>query len=210
MKSMWDDRYQQEAYAYGKAPNKFLASRLATLPPGKILLAAEGEGRNAVFAARCGWETHAFDQSSFGKEKALRLAEEYDVAIRYEVADCLTVNYPLASFDAIGLIYAHFPAPIKSACHQRLMTFLKPGGTIIFEAFSKKHPAYQSIYPRVGGPTDPDMLFSLEEIAEDFAGLDMIECRETETELDEGIYHIGKGSVIRFKGIKKIQGPISS
>lgn len=203
MRTFWDDRYRQEEYAYGTSPNVYFASRLAALTPGKLLLAAEGEGRNAVHAARCGWETHAFDQSSFGKEKALRLAEANGVTIHYEVQDCLASRYPDHFFDAIGLIYAHFPAMVKSDCHRYLKAFLRPGGTIIFEAFSKKHPAYQAQYPHIGGPTEVPMLFSCEEIREDFQDFDIQELTETETELSEGRFHVGKGSVIRFTGIKK-------
>ena len=39
--------------------------------PGRILLAGEGEGRNAVYAASLGWEVYAFDFSMVAKKKAL-------------------------------------------------------------------------------------------------------------------------------------------
>lgn len=166
-------------------------------------MAAEGEGRNAVFAARSGWEVYAFDQSPHGKEKALRLAKEQGVPLHYTISDCLETEYPTDYFDAIGLIYAHFPATVKSACHRLLTRYLKPGGTVIFEAFSKQHPAYQQTWPGIGGPTDADMLFSLEEITTDFTGFDFITLNEQEVELREGLYHIGRGSVIRFTAKKK-------
>ena len=51
MKDFWNDRYGRAEYAYGKNPNVFFKEQLDLLPPGKILLPAEGEGRNAVYAA---------------------------------------------------------------------------------------------------------------------------------------------------------------
>ena len=70
----WDDRYSSETYVYGKEANVFFAARLNGEKPGSLLLPGEGEGRNAVHAARMGWQVDAFDQSRVGQEKALALA----------------------------------------------------------------------------------------------------------------------------------------
>lgn len=79
---------------------------------------------------------------------------------------------------------------------------MKKGGTIIFEAFSKKHLDYIIRNEKVGGPTDIRMLFSVEEIKADFSDYEIIELEEKEIELNEGLYHNGIGSVIRFTGKK--------
>ncbi len=50
----WDDRYSKEEFAYGEEPNNYLAEQLIKLNDGSILFPAEGEGRNAIFAARLG------------------------------------------------------------------------------------------------------------------------------------------------------------
>jgi hypothetical protein len=54
MKEFWNQRYAEAAFAYGSEPNAFFAEQLSKLEPGKLLLPAEGEGRNAVFAAKNG------------------------------------------------------------------------------------------------------------------------------------------------------------
>ena len=59
MKEFWNSRYQEKEYAYGLEPNLFFKSELIKLIPGKALFPAEGEGRNAVFAAKSGWEVTA-------------------------------------------------------------------------------------------------------------------------------------------------------
>lgn len=203
MKSFWDERYNSEEFAYGENPNVFLTETLPLFKPGKALFAAEGEGRNAVFAAGLGWDVSAFDLSEFGKTKAEKLAKKNQVSIDYTVGDIQTLAYNANSFDALVMIYAHFPASIKSSCHQQLITYLKPGGIIIFEAFSKNHINYNTANPKVGGPKDIDQLYSIEEIKKDFQGFEIIEIIETEVELSEGSFHIGLGSVIRFVGRKE-------
>ncbi|HNN72306.1 MAG TPA: class I SAM-dependent methyltransferase [Ferruginibacter sp.] len=200
--ALWDERYRSDAYAYGTQPNQYLRQQLEKWPPGSILFAAEGEGRNAVYAAKQGWKVSAFDISTEGKNKALRLAQENHAVIDYRVGELPELHYQPRQFDAIALIYAHFPPGIKSAYHRLLDQYLRPGGIVIFEAFSKKHIDYIQRDEKVGGPRDIDSLFSPEELEADFPGYSVVELTEQEIELQEGLYHNGMGSVIRFTGIK--------
>jgi hypothetical protein len=202
MTEFWNARYGETAFAYGETPNEFFKAEIEKLPKGTLLLPAEGEGRNGVFAATLGFDVHAFDLSEEGQKKALTLASKHQVSLNYQVGTLDTIGYEENYFDCLGLIYAHFPAPIKSAYHQKLTTYLKTGGIVIFEAFSKNHIAYQQKYPTVGGPQDLAMLFSIEEIKQDFPNFEVLKLEETEVNLSEGIYHQGTGSVIRFIGKK--------
>ncbi len=203
MKSFWDERYKQEQFAYGESPNEYLKNKLTDLQTGKILFPLEGEGRNAVFAAKMGWQSFAFDQSSEGKKKAELLAVKSGVQIEYIVSDVENISYPENSFDALVLIYAHFPLNERKHYHQKLGSLLKKGGVLIMEGFSKKHIEFQNKNPNVGGPKDIEMLYDLEELKSDFEEFGFEECYETETELNEGLYHVGKASVIRILAIKK-------
>ncbi|WP_295790746.1 bifunctional NAD(P)/FAD-dependent oxidoreductase/class I SAM-dependent methyltransferase [Mucilaginibacter sp.] len=198
-RNMWDDRYKEDGYAYGTSPNVFFKEWIQKFEPGSILMPADGEGRNGVFAAQLGWEVTSFDLSVEGKLKALELAKEADVTIDYIVGDLEQLEFEKESFDAIALIYAHFAAAKKSSFHQKLNTYLKPGGVVILEAFSKEH-----IHLNNGGPTDIDMLFSVEEIRADFANYDLLILEEKEILFDEGMYHVGNGSVVRFVGKKNL------
>ncbi len=202
MKEFWNERYGEEAYAYGHEPNAYFKEQLAKFPPGKLLLPAEGEGRNAVYAAELGWEVLAFDISEEGKRKAEQLAQERQVEIEYIVGSLEELALEEAQFDAIGLIYAHFPAELKSGYHRMLTRSLKKGGIVIFEAFSKTHLEYNSANPKAGGPRDINVLFSVDELRADFADFEILELEEMETVLSEGLYHQGRSSVIRFTGRK--------
>lgn len=199
----WDERYNSEEFAYGTEPNHYLKQQLENIAPGSILFPAEGEGRNAVFAAKKGWQVSAFDISTNGQKKALQLAGQHQVGIDYQVGELSALNYQKEQFDAIALIYAHFPADIKSSIHQMLHQYLRKGGLVIFEAFSKNHLQYIAKNEKVGGPKDIESLFSIDEIKADFPDYDIIELMETEIELHEGLFHNGTGSVIRFVGKKK-------
>ncbi|EMN00652.1 class I SAM-dependent methyltransferase [Leptospira noguchii] len=199
----WNERYSKEEFAFGEQPNEYLKEQLEKLEIGKILFPAEGEGRNAVFAAKLGWNVSAFDISVEGKKKAFRLAEANQVKVDYQVGELQTLDYHFEQFDAIALIYAHFPADIKSFYHKTLNQYLRKDGFIIFEAFSKKHIDYVLKNEKIGGPREIDMLFSIEEIKSDFMNYKILELEEVEIELKEGLFHNGKGSVIRFVGQKR-------
>jgi SAM-dependent methyltransferase len=203
MKDFWDKRYGEKESAYGKEPNIFFKQELLKYTPGRILLPAEGEGRNAIFAAKTGWEVSAFDMSKEGKSKADKIAKENKVEIDYQVGDLNQMEYEENYFDLIGLIYAHFPFESKSRYHKLLDKYLRKGGTVIFEAFSKSHLKLSAINPNAGGPKDKNMLFSTEELRSDFKNFDIIQLEETEVFLNEGLYHNGKSSVIRFVGKKR-------
>jgi SAM-dependent methyltransferase len=203
MEEFWNKRFGQSDYAYGTAANVFFAQQLRKLRPGAILLPAEGEGRNAVHAARHGWTVEAFDISTSGREKALRLALDRGVNIQYQIGDPERLSWPEASFDAIALIFAHFPAHLRSRYHEQIASWLKPGGTLILEAFSKNHLPHSTRNPRAGGPKNPAMLFSTEEINRDFSDLEVDQLEEVEVVMQEGEYHVGLSSVVRFVGRKK-------
>lgn len=197
-REFWDERYGNEEFVYGKLPNKYFKEKIDELSVGKALFAAEGEGRNAVYAATLGWEVTAFDQSLCAKKKAISLAENNQVTIDYLVSDLDNFNYTSASFDVLVLIFAHFPEEKRRIYHRQLTQTIKNGGYIILEGFSKNHMQNQKENPKVGGPKNIDMLYDLDEIKEDFQNFEFLEAYETETELNEGEHHKGKGSVIRI------------
>jgi hypothetical protein len=202
IQEMWNARYGAPEWAYGTEPNVYFRDKLSGLIPGKILLPAEGEGRNAAFAASRGWAVEAFDLSVEGKNKADRLAADMGRRIEYVVADAMEVSYRPESVDVVAFIYAHFPWEVRKVVYPKLVASLKPGGMVILEAFGKKQLEYQP-HQASGGPKDADLLFSLDEIRELFPDFEVLEMLEGEVRLHEGLYHNGQGWVCRFLGVKK-------
>lgn len=194
MSEFWNKKFKTKEYIYGEEPNEFLKSFLDKISPGKALFPAEGEGRNAVYAASRGWETFAFDTSSEGKRKALELANKKNVKIDYKISEIEEYKVE-KSFDLIALIYAHQFTGKREKKHKSLLKLLKPGGIILLEGFSKKQ-----INKHSGGPKNSEMLFSEYEIQKDFSSIDVLHLEEKELILNEGNYHKGKASVVRFLG----------
>lgn len=189
----WNERYSGNHFIYGKKPNAFFKQRIDQLTPGKLLMPAEGEGRNAVYAAYKGWTVEAFDLSRKARKKALELAKRHHVSLSYVVSRYQDFDIDPESYDAIGLIYAHIHNSLRRQLHRRLITGLKPGGTLILEGFSKKQLGNDS-----GGPKDLDMLYSIEELTKDFKSLHIELAESVETTLAEGFHHEGKANVIRI------------
>lgn len=198
MNEFWNSRYAEDDFAYGSEPNDFFKENSSKITNGKILFPAEGEGRNAVYAAQLGFEVNAFDLSEEGQKKAFQLAQNYKTSIDYKLGFLEDLNYAENEFDAIVLIYAHVPSEIRKEFHRKLLTLLKPNGLIIFEAFGKEQLKCNS-----GGPKDKSMLFSEEEVIEEFPNVHFSVLETIETELSEGKYHIGRANVIRFIATKK-------
>lgn len=197
MSEFWNQRYAAEEFAYGTDPNLFFKEQLEKIKKGKILLPAEGEGRNAVFAASLGWDVTAFDISTEGKRKAGELAARNKVSFNYLIADYENIQFEPATFDCIALIFAHMPADKRTEYHQKMLSFLKPGGFVLLEGFSKKQINYSS-----GGPRDFRMLYSKAELETDFQQLSILQIKEVETELNEGGFHNGTAALVRLVGKK--------
>lgn len=202
-KDFWNERYCNEEYIYGTLPNEYLKEKLKDLKAGKILFPAEGEGRNAVYAAVKGWESEAFDQSEEGKKKALSWASENNTDIFYTVSNVENIEFPNSSFDVLAMVYAHFSGELRRTFHRKLSEFLKPGGFLILEGFSKLQQEYQQRDPQSGGPKDTEMLYDLEELKRDFENFDIKEAVVKTIVLSEGDYHKGEASVVRIFAVKK-------
>jgi SAM-dependent methyltransferase len=100
----WESRYAGADYAFGKAPNYFLASCKGLLPKsGRVLAVADGEGRNGVWLAENGLDVVSIDFSPRALRKARALAVEHHVAVTFLQADVHTWDYPYASFDKTKL-----------------------------------------------------------------------------------------------------------
>ncbi len=197
MNQFWDDRYSTSRFIYGKEPNLFFSTELGKREPGRILLPGEGEGRNAVYAALSGWEVDAFDQSRVGHDKALAFASTSGVVINYAIS--LLEEFPFQAniYNVVGLTFFHAHHPARTYLHKQVCRALKPGGTVILEAFHK-----EQLGKNTGGPGSLELLFDEEMILSDFAGLESVLLEKQIITLNEGPFHQGEASVIRFTGIK--------
>lgn len=202
MKDFWNERYGAPEYAYGTEPNVFFKQELDGLKPGRLLLPAEGEGRNGVYAAEKGWSVSAYDWSENACKKALSLAETKGVSLDYQVCSLKDLDFEPESFDALALIYVHFPNAVRSKNFELLTRYLKPGGSLIVEGFSPNHLSYQAKDPRVGGPKTDDFLYSVEDMKLHFDGFRFKTLKQEVVTLNEGDGHVGITEVVRMHAVK--------
>lgn len=194
---MWDERYNSDEYAYGKEPNDFLKKVVGTLPSGRILCLAEGEGRNAVFLATQGYEVFAVDASPVGLAKAQRLAKERGVTITTEAADLADFDIGKEQWDGIVSIFCHLPPELRRQVHHAVVEGLKPGGVLVLEAYTPKQLEYKT-----GGPPVAEMTMTLERLHTELAGLEFTHASETVRPVQEGRYHHGDGAVVQLVAVK--------
>ena len=195
--NFWDQRFAEPGFKYGTEPNAFLrkeAGRLATA--SRVLVPGDGEGRNGAWLAEQGHAVTSVDNSRVGLQKAQTLAAEKGVTLTTALVDLADWSPEPASVDAVVLIYVHLPGSIRLRAHRALAAGLKPGGWLILEAF---HP--QQLQHASGGPKDVDMLYTPEQLTEEFEGLlKPALAWQGETTLSEGPGHQGLAHVTRWLG----------
>ena len=197
MKSFWDSRYDTDSYVYGREPNGFFADSINDLASGRALLPGEGEGRNAVHAASLGWEVDAFDQSNVAAEKARSLMEAKGVHVNYQVCELTECVFKGEYYDLVGLIFFHAIPDLRRLLHNQAMKALKPGGTLILEAFHTSQ-----LGNATGGPQSLEMLFDKNILLADFRDLKTEMLEKLTEKLSEGPFHQGEASLIRYIGTK--------
>lgn len=187
----WNGKFSKADYFYGTKANEFLASNISLLKNHKKLLClGEGEGRNAIFFAKNGFEVSAIDASNLGLEKLQNRAIEEKLNIK---TICMDLNdwTVLEKYDVIVASYLHMFKNEREELFKKIENSLSSNGYFIGEFFSTKQLSFNS-----GGPKDLDLLYTIEDF-ENYFNL----CKKNITEkivvLDEGIGHQGEACVIR-------------
>jgi len=194
--AFWNNRYGAKDYAYGKTANDFLKKQ-KFVPGSQVLCLAEGEGRNAVYLAEQGHQVTMIDYSPEGIKKAKQLAKEKGVEINALCLDLSSYQIESNAWDAIVIIFGHFPPEIREHLHAQIFKALKPGGQLVLEAYSKEQLQYKT-----GGPENLNMLYSETELKSDFKDFSSLTINMLTRDVIEGHYHKGKASVIQVKGFK--------
>lgn len=163
----WDERYRQHELVWGAGPNMWVEREITTLTPGHALDIACGEGRNSVWLAERGWTVTGVDFSPEALRKARMLANarlSHPTTIDFRNADVTAPHYR-EQFDLALLIYLQVPAPQRRAALTAAWAALAPGGTLLVIAHDS-----DNLQHGVGGPQDPDLLYTAEDIAADLTG----------------------------------------
>ena len=194
----WDQRFRESGYAYGTEPNDFLRASVAKLPPGDALCLAEGGGRNAVHLALKGHRVTAQDLSPVGLEKAQELAQDQGVNLTCVRGDLREFKPEPESVDLVVAIWMHLEPELRALVHQRAVRALRPGGHLILEAYTPEQLRHGT-----GGPPNPELLITAQQLQNELQGLTWLELQETERRIEEGPLHQGQSAVVQAFGQKR-------
>ena len=156
----WDERYAATELVWSAGPNQFVEQGLSSLPPGRALDLACGEGRNARWLAERGWQVTAIDWSAVAVEKGRKV----NAAVDWQVGDALTAPLP-ADLDLVVIAYFQVVAADRRAAVRRAFEALRAGGTLFLVAHDSTN-----LTDGVGGPQSPDVLYTAEDVLADLDG----------------------------------------
>ncbi|WP_338888451.1 class I SAM-dependent methyltransferase [Rhodococcus sovatensis] len=166
--SAWDAKYSAADLVYGAPPNQTLVEFATALPRGRALDLASGEGRNALWLATRGWEVTAVDFSAVGLTKGHRIASKSPKSVQNRLtwvqAD-VTTALPEPEYDLVLMLYLHLPHAQRRTVIHNAIGGLKPDGILMILGHHSSN-----IADGIGGPQDPEILYTPEQLASDVGG----------------------------------------
>ena len=183
----WNATYAAQDLVWGAEPNRFLAAAFAeVVPRGSALDLACGEGRNAIWLARRGWEVTAVDYSEVAVVRARNLAAEQGVTVNWIQDDVTVLKPPSGAFQLIIITYLQVPGGDRRRVLGHAASALAPGG----ELFMVGH-ARRNLAEGVGGPRHPEVLWDGDEIAAELAArglaVELVEYVRRPVETPDGV-----------------------
>lgn len=164
----WDRKYAARELPWSAEPNRLLVAEVRDLPPGRALDLACGEGRNAIWLAQRGWRVTAVDFSEVAIARARAAAARAAVDVEVLWADLLDYEPEPDLYDLVVVLFLQIPADERRAVLSRAVRALAPGGTFLLVGHDLTNPT-----DGVGGPSDPDVLYTPDDIVADLPGLEI-------------------------------------
>lgn len=175
---MWDERYTARAQVCSRGPNEEVERILADRPAGRALDLATGEGRHALWLAARGWQVTAVDFSAVGIARARELAAADGLEVDWQVGDVTTWQPDVGRrFDLVLVAFLH----LDSSALRRAASRLAPDGVLVVVAHARRN-----FTDGVGGPRNPALLYSPDDLREAAAGLEIERCEEVVRRTDDG------------------------
>jgi len=147
MSKYYNDKYKNREFYWGNKPSSLARIFLQMFPPheGQTLIEIGcGEGRDAIYFARNGYQVKGFDLSSEGVKKSSEWAEKLNLSVDFYQAN---VNeYRLdRSYDVVyasGALH-YIPQDLREEIISNYKLYTNPGGIHAFMV-----PIYKPFLPR--------------------------------------------------------------
>ncbi len=164
----WDRRYEEKELLWSAAPNRFLVEEAAALTPARALDLACGEGRNAIWLAELGWQVTALDFSEVAIARARERTARAAVHVDFECADLLDFEPEPAAYDLVIVLYLQLPTDERRLVLARAARAVAEGGTFLLIGHD-----LTNLTEGVGGPSDPRVLYTPDDIVSELPELDI-------------------------------------
>jgi SAM-dependent methyltransferase len=164
----WNRKHREAGLLFGAEPNRFLVAEVGDLPAGRALDLACGSGRNAVWLGARGWRVTGVDFSDVALAQARALAAERGVEVEWVHGDLREWQPPEREFDLVVILYLQVPAHERRAVLARAAAAVAPGGTLLVVGHD-----LENLDGGHGGPQDPRVLFTPDEVAGELPGLEI-------------------------------------
>ena len=164
-RARWDERHAGREPIESSEPDPTLVDEIGRLRPGRALDLGAGDGRNAIWLASHGWQVTAVDFSQVALDRGRGLATVSGVRVEWQLADLLDWSPGGRLYDLVALFFIHLPREERRDVYARAAAAVAPGGTLLVVGHDRTNLA-----DGVGGPQDPDVLFTPGEVAADLVG----------------------------------------
>jgi SAM-dependent methyltransferase len=201
----WDERYRSTDYFYGTEPHSWLTLQAPKLwsQGDRLLVVADGEGRNGVWLAEQGFRVESFDASPVAVAKARALAEARGVTLVQDVASADEFHGSEEGYDGVVGVFIQFAGPdLRARLFGSMIRALRPGGILLLVGYT---PAQLAL--GTGGPSNPEQLYTEALLQTAFADLEIELLETVEESIEEGVGHRGPSALIRLIARKPSSRP---
>lgn len=197
-REFWDARYA-EGTVWSREPNAWIERTVGHLAPGCAVDLGAGEGRHALWLASLGWRVTAVDSSAVGLATGRRRATELTAQtaqsgeVEWIEADATTWVSPMP-VDLVVVAYLQLPAPELAVAIDTAAGYLVPGGTLALIGHDR-----ENLDRGTGGPREPRILHTVDELLVAASRLEVVECRQFERTTADGALAIDATLIARAR-----------
>lgn len=177
----WNERYASDEMVWSITPTNALVEEIGHLSPGKALDLGCGEGRNAIWLARLGWNVTAVDFAENGLARGRQLSAQDNLEIRWICEDVTRLQPQAKAFDLVIMIFLQVPEPDRQLIIQNSIQSLVTGGHFVYIGHD-----VTNIEKGIGGPQDPAVLCTPEDVTADLPGFQISRAEVVTREYEPG------------------------
>lgn len=139
----YEERYRTDEYYWGVKPSRMCLEILRLMPPQNkeisVIDIGCGEGKDAVFLARCGYKVSAFDVTDTGIEKTKRLAEKAGVYVDAFKANIMDFRLE-REYDILfsSGVFHYIPPELRGEIVENYQEYTAENGLNVFNVFVEK------------------------------------------------------------------------